>query len=332
MILPLLIRFAKKNVITSRLRALYSDYIDITGDGKVSKRIIRIGNANKGKVFPRDSVDIDWKIYDSNSNIVHTSDVLDEKFRFVYGIEPREVIKGWEIAVGTMYEGEIAELIINSEYAFGVKGLPNLDSNLPPLIAPNSTIKCELQLIEIIPSVLRTYKSMGANESIKEELLEQIESANSVFSDEVRANKATNETENRIDSDRRFFDPTKDKLDPNRRVYGEGDGHVWEESITSIDVEIPLKDPLRKSDIIVDIKKQQISIKKITGEVIFEGILAGSIVPSSSMWAILEPDPYARVLGHRITLSLEKGYDSRDLWATFLSHEYLEVKNEKQQK
>jgi hypothetical protein len=53
---------------------------------------------------------------------------------------------------------------------------------------------------------------MGMNESIKEELLEQIESRNSLFSDEVLANKATNETENRKDEDRRYFDPTKDKL------------------------------------------------------------------------------------------------------------------------
>ena len=309
-----------------KLHSLYSDYIDITGDGKVSKRVIRIGNANKGKVYARDSIEIAWKIFDPNGNMVHTSENLDETFRFTYGIEPREVIKGWELAVGTMYEGEIAELIINSDYAFGIKGLPSLDTNLPPLIAPNSTIKCELELLEIIPSVLRTYKSMGMNESIKEELLEQIESGSSVFSDEVLANKATNETENRVDSDRKFFDPTKDKLDPNRRVYGEGEGHVWEESISSIDVEIPLKDPLRKSDIIVDIKRQHISIKKVTGEVIFEGKLAGTIVPSSSMWAILEPDPYAKVLGYRITLSLEKGYDSRDLWATFLSHDYIETK------
>lgn len=259
--------------------------------------------------------------------MVHTSEKLDEKFRFIYGIEPREVIKGWELAVSTMYEGEIAELIINSEYAFGVKGLPNLDPNLPPLIAPNSTIKCQLELLEIFPSVLRTYKSMGMNESIKDELMEQIESGNSVFSDEVLANKATNETENRKDTDRRFFDPTKEKLDPNRRVFGEGDGHVWEESITTIDVEISMKEPLTKSDIIVDIKKQQISIRKVTGEIIFEGKLAGSVVPSSSMWAILEPDAYARVLGHRITVSLEKGYDSRDLWATFFDTDYLEKKN-----
>ena len=258
--------------------------------------------------------------------MVHSSEKLDENFRFTYGIEPREVIKGWELAISTMYEGEIAELIINSEYAFGIKGLPNLEPNLPPLIAPNSTIKCELELLEIIPSVTRSYKSMGMNESIKEELLEQIESRNTLFSDEVLSNKATNETENRNDNDRRYFDPIKDKLDPNRRVYGEGDGHIWEESTTSIDVEIPLKDALRKSEIIVDIKKKFVSIRKSNGELIFEGELAGNIVPSSSMWSILEPDLYAKVRGYRIALSLEKGYDSKDLWASFLSLEYLQSK------
>jgi hypothetical protein len=47
-------------------------------------------------------------------------------------------------------------------------------------------------------------------------------------------------------------------------------------------------------------------------------------VPSESMWAILQPDPMSKFRGQqRIMVSLEKGFGSREIWATVLSRDHL---------
>jgi hypothetical protein len=47
-------------------------------------------------------------------------------------------------------------------------------------------------------------------------------------------NKQVNETKG--EGERRFFDPSVHKADPDLMVLGEGMGHVWEESTDSIEV------------------------------------------------------------------------------------------------
>ena len=60
-----------------------------------------------------------------------------------------------------MLEGEIASFTIQPELAFGMKGAL-------PLIEPNATIICEIELVKILISPLRKYKAVGYDESIRE--------------------------------------------------------------------------------------------------------------------------------------------------------------------
>jgi FK506-binding protein 1 len=52
----------------------------------------------------------------------------------------------------------------------------------------------------------------------------------------------------------RFFDPTKHKLDPNRCVRGMGKNHTWEETTSSVTVDVSIADQITKSDLQVYVK------------------------------------------------------------------------------
>lgn len=54
------------------------------------------------------------------------------------------------------------------QYGFGDAGAPLLG------IGPSSRIDCEIELVRIHPALQRTLKSIGYNESIKEDLMNQI--------------------------------------------------------------------------------------------------------------------------------------------------------------
>jgi hypothetical protein len=186
---------------------MLDDSIDISEnlDGGIMKQIVRTGDDSKGLPLFRDTVKIAWMISLTNGSVVHVSDRKDSPFSFAIGASPREVIRGWELAVQRMYEGEISKLVIQPSYAFGTNGVP-------PMIPPDAIIVCELELLEIVPSVQRTYKSVGMNESIKDELLEKIESGETIVSKEVvdSGNKSTNGTSVRM------FDEKTMKLNPNQ--------------------------------------------------------------------------------------------------------------------
>ena len=126
----------------------------------------------------KDSVEIAWKIYSLNGSILHDSrkqlinesdGVNNQLFQFKIGNDPREVVLAFEYAVKSMFEGEIASYIISPRYGFGEKGAPIIG------IMPNMTLICDIELVNIIPSLTRKFKSVGYNESIKDELIEQIQ-------------------------------------------------------------------------------------------------------------------------------------------------------------
>ena len=151
-------------------KAFFDDSIDLSseGSGALLKRLLRRGDGRKGYPLAKDEVKIAWKIHLLDGTLVHDSKAEqgpeDEIFSFTVGAEPREVILGWEYGIKTMLEGEIAQFTIEPSYAFGVKGTP-------PLIQPNTTLQCEIELLSIIPALSRRFKSVGMNESIRDELM-----------------------------------------------------------------------------------------------------------------------------------------------------------------
>lgn len=180
------------------LSMILDNSIDISPsrDAKILKQLIKRGNPIKGYPTIHDKVEIMWKIF-IEDKLVHSSDNIDidsldpddeDYFSFIIGAEPRQVIHGWDVAFRTMFEGEISMFTIHKDYAFGIKGAP-------PLILPNTTISCELELVRITPSVRSQYKDLEEGEDIKEQIVEKIRSGTTPLTEEVlEATNAREET------------------------------------------------------------------------------------------------------------------------------------------
>ena len=150
-----------------------SKSIDVSlGRGLVLKRVLRAGDYRKGLPLPGDEVDLKWDIRLLNGSLVGSSCAYEEAnselFRVRVGAEPRAMIEGWELAVATMLEGEVAEVVVRSPAAFGGKGLAQL-------VPPDTDISCTLELVTLVPAPSRRFRSVGLNESISEELVERIQ-------------------------------------------------------------------------------------------------------------------------------------------------------------
>eukprot|EP01042_Synura_sphagnicola_P004007 gene4007-5043_t len=183
-----------------------------------------------------------------------------------------------------MLEGELALVRLSPDVAFGSKGLPDK-------VPPNSTLDCELELLEVQPHFSRIYKPVGFNESIKEELLESLESRSTTASSDLfGSNSGKTIAENRSMEDIKFFDPAKMKIDPRLTVGGEAIDHVWSENMHSMDVEVSL--PLAmggasKKDLRVTLRPTEIDISSVDGTFRFGGPLQGKIIVSESSWVLL---------------------------------------------
>ncbi|CAB3397489.1 unnamed protein product [Caenorhabditis bovis] len=135
-----------------------SEAIDITPkqDGGVLKKVIRSGEGiakpttgTTVKVHYVGTLQSDGSMFDSSRD-------RGERFSFVLG--RGQVIKGWDIGVATMTQGELAEFTIRSDYGYG-------DSGSPPKIPGGATLVFEVELFgwsaeDISPekdgSILRT--------------------------------------------------------------------------------------------------------------------------------------------------------------------------------
>ncbi|KAL7284350.1 hypothetical protein ACG7TL_001639 [Trametes sanguinea] len=111
-----------------------------------------------GKTFPRkgDTVRIhyvgtllDGKKFDSSRDrqVITSSNVLLED-RLLISFPTTEigvgkVIKGWDEGVPQLSLGEKAILTATPDYAYGARGFP-------PVIPPNSTLRFEVELLDII--------------------------------------------------------------------------------------------------------------------------------------------------------------------------------------
>jgi len=81
----------------------------------------------------------DGKIFDQNVEPVKKKLLPPLKFKVGVG----KVIRGWDEALTTMSVGEKARLTIESDWAYGKKGMP--DAGIPP----NSTLIFEVELLSI---------------------------------------------------------------------------------------------------------------------------------------------------------------------------------------
>ena len=225
-----------------------SDSSDISPnrDRSILKKVMTRGIGSYGYPVDNDTVVVSWKIYSTDGQILHNSDSLPEPFDFKVNARPSQVISAWDYAVKSMFQKEVASLLIKPEYGFGENGAEGI-------IKPNASLLCELELVEIIPAITRQYKSVGYNESIQDELLDNIRSGKSPISQNVMDNKPI--AERTSDTQRKYFDPSKHKIDPNQRVSGEGEMWIWDETPNVIEIQIKLPATVTsKNDLDIDLR------------------------------------------------------------------------------
>ena len=119
------------------------EWEDICGDGGCLKQVVTAGAGSGDDPRPRKGsvVQLHYEIRIDGEVLDRSSCGPDgEAFEFELGMEPSDAIAGWECAIPTMREGEIARLRCEPAYAFGPAGSP-------PKIPPNATIECTLELL-----------------------------------------------------------------------------------------------------------------------------------------------------------------------------------------
>lgn len=203
----------------TRLGGMLDDMIDISpsNNGTLYKRVVRNGDTRRGSRLPqrKDSVDVKWKIFRADGSLIHDSSLASSSdsddargdgtasppaFNFQVCAEPRQVIRGWDVAILTMAEGEMARLIIHPELAFGKLGAP-------PLIPPNATLLCDLELVKIFPSPSRKFKTVRPDESIRADLMRQIESGESPIARPVVHKQSPSSAPNETGTEAKYFNP-----------------------------------------------------------------------------------------------------------------------------
>jgi len=110
--------------------------IDVSGDGGIIKKILKEGS---GECPPKGS---NVKVHyvgtlESNGQKFDSSRDRGDHFKFRIGTG--QVIKGWDLGVATMKQGELAILTCRFDYAYGEEGSP-------PSIPPKATLNFEVEL------------------------------------------------------------------------------------------------------------------------------------------------------------------------------------------
>lgn len=292
----------------------------VTEDKKVSKQVLKSGDSSREKPLDGDLVELKWVIYGPDaSTAVRSSDSQQEKFTFVLGLDPSEVVPGWEAAVKTMYVGEDVLLSVDPSYAFGDKGLPGI-------IEPKAILHCKLQLVDIIPSLGRTYKTIDVDGTLSEEFAKETdmdEDDNKIVDNTIQKNLLLNLKKGDKD---KIFDPSIHKIDPNLVVKGmsKGERYLWEETSSTMDIELQLLRPFSKDQLSISFQPQYLKVTvPVTREILLEGPLHGKVRPNGCMWSLTQS-----TTGSRLVLSLEKAHLSKDIWATVFDKDYLLESNE----
>lgn len=116
-----------------------AEWIDISGDGGVMKRIVSPGNGSGLKPEKGWPVQAHYTgTLESDGSEFDSSRKRGKPFEFTCGVG--QVIKGWDIGFGSMEVGEKAILKCRGDYAYGAQ-------SPTPAIPPNATLLFDCELI-----------------------------------------------------------------------------------------------------------------------------------------------------------------------------------------
>lgn len=262
----------------------FSDGIDLSPeqDKSVLKIITKSGDKSQGCADELDRVVMQWTVFDAEGRRLHCTDSQSLKvFEFLIQRAKSEVVPAWEWVARSMLKGERAVVFAAAKTAFGSLGAP-------PTIPPNTDLICEFNMVDIIRhcvsniSILHEGEDVLANAAakVREGWLHndekraiskrkadmKIRPSDHVIENQTSAvhsmNFTSQSSENIDRSDnntvspnaKRFFDPSKHQLDPNREIFGSSFGHRWKESADVIEIDILLPPTTSKKDLQVQIK------------------------------------------------------------------------------
>lgn len=113
---------------------IMEEFVDISGDGGILKKIIKEGSGKKPSQGTKIAVH-----YVGTFENGKKFDQSEDPFEFNIGVG--QVIKGWDQGVLSMKEGEKAVFKLRSDYAYGTRGAGGV-------IPPNSNLVFEVELIK----------------------------------------------------------------------------------------------------------------------------------------------------------------------------------------
>lgn len=118
-------------------RANIGKSVNVTGDGGVTKKLIKPG---AGEVVDQ-GADVNVEYTGTLADGTKFDSSRSRKGGFSFKLGAGRVIKGWEAGVATMRRGEVAEFDISPQYAYGRRGMP-------PVIPGNTTLTFEIELLD----------------------------------------------------------------------------------------------------------------------------------------------------------------------------------------
>lgn len=109
--------------------------------GIVEKKILKVGSGRRPERGNEVKLEVTGYIKSGKRKYWSTKDKYEKPYKFRVGIG--RVIKGWDEGVMTMRKGEKAELLISSNFGYGVQG--NAKLNIPG----NAELLLEVEVLEI---------------------------------------------------------------------------------------------------------------------------------------------------------------------------------------
>jgi len=110
----------------------------ITTESGLRYKIIKEGTGPKPQKGDKVKVHYTGKLTDGT-----VFDSSKNRGPFVFNVGTGRVIKGWDEGVIDMKVGEVRELVIPPDLAYGKRGAP-------PVIPPDATLVFEVELLEIV--------------------------------------------------------------------------------------------------------------------------------------------------------------------------------------
>jgi peptidylprolyl isomerase len=114
----------------------FADYIDISGDGGLLKKILEPGT---GDDYPQTGQQVTAHYTGTLDDGTKFDSSRDRGKEFVFTIGQGQVIKGWDQGFATMKKGEKAILRCRSDFAYGKGG--------QGVIPPDATLNFDVELI-----------------------------------------------------------------------------------------------------------------------------------------------------------------------------------------